>query len=263
MPYNYVGVDSFTPSLSLPLNNEPTDAEVADAAWEALANRTIYNLDRYYDVVLSQRPSTRDWNYDGTNVVLTKLSRCYAKDAMTGEVTLLAPTLPLSVATGMLLPKVIYYVYLLVTAGVYSLQVTTTQPDAKKVFKTGTQTHKYLGAFSGTMLWATNNGRRLTSNPHRDLFTTGGFGILTSDITIPRTTTTFMASLVYQNTTMSQRDAFVGPFTTGTTRYTIPGMSKVEYIRPLMTSATQTIETVTAAAVGDVTLSLNILGWID
>ena len=166
MPANYAGNNVFTSPLVLPLNGELAEADVsADGCWKAVADRTVWNSDQHFQRLLAQRPNPCGVQVRDGQVRLHRLGIAYALDVMTGLPVLLTPTLPLVTTPMGLAADTIYYIYLLVTAGVYSFEITTTVPSADKVFKVGTQTHKYLGAFyNGAMAPVyTNISNRFTS----------------------------------------------------------------------------------------------------
>lgn len=269
MPINYVGNNVFTSPLVLPLNTELGDAVVAGNAWKALADRTVYNRDSLLAQLLGLRPDTCDIFVTNTTVSLRRLSNCWAKDVGSGAVTLLAPTLPLTVTPMGLVNNTIYYLYLSVNAGVYAIEVTTTVPDAKKIFKTGTETHKYLGAFLtsiGTIRDSTTVAREtiLAGQNFFNLIT--GPTVMNTPFVplLPVTTTNIYAKIGVKNPNPFDAQLWLGP--TGATILTqivCPLNSSIELMYPFSTNGSQSITYRLNPAGPGTQFQFSVLGWAE
>lgn len=137
--------------LNVPTPGDPIKAALPDGAvrpgYQKLANRTAAMIRGHKNIV-------NLYSDDGQNASIAPLGWVGLTDS-TGKWVLIYQGLAgvnLTTVSGALAGLTRYYLYAYESAGVLAWQVSTTAPDAERLYKTGTTTHVFVSTFATNTL---------------------------------------------------------------------------------------------------------------
>jgi len=137
--------------LNVPTPGDPVKAALPDGAvrpgYQKLANRTAAMIRGHKNIV-------NLYSDDGQNVLIAPLGWVGLTNS-TGKWVLIYQgfaSVNLTLVSGALVGLTRYYLYAYESAGVLAWQVSTTTPDAERLYKTGTTTHVFVSTFATNTL---------------------------------------------------------------------------------------------------------------
>lgn len=144
MSHNLTPVSQYTGNVTVPDNGDARTAESVNVALQSLADRALYAFDQLVNGVLVGGDVVDSSDGDTLNVTdfsVIIANKLYAKAASAVTVSVLE-------GGGAFANFTVYYLYAYVSAGAILFQISVTAPDTKRVFKSGTTTHRYLCTFA-------------------------------------------------------------------------------------------------------------------
>lgn len=137
--------------LNVPTPGDPVKAALPNGAvrpaYQKLANRTAAMIRGHKNIV-------NLYSDDGQNVIIAPLGWVGLTNS-TGKWVLIYQGIAgvnLTTVSGALAGLTRYYLYAYESAGVLAWQVSTTAPDAERLYKTGTTTHVFVSTFATNTL---------------------------------------------------------------------------------------------------------------
>lgn len=150
MPTTYTGSPVLNTSITIPLDGDNANAASVNSGFQSLTNMQNFLLQGYGQAMQSTSP-IRIFPPTVSSITIAPIPVITVSEGGTWKTIFTTATATVNATNieggGVFAPSTWYYVYAYSVAGVVNWQLSLSVPDQYGLYKNGTFSHKYIGAF--------------------------------------------------------------------------------------------------------------------